>query len=535
MIFFKIKRIFNTIKYLKIKQITYRIYYILRDKFFIKKYKIGTDHHDIYFLKNYDYYNPSSRLQIENKKLTFLNKTYIFEKEIDWNFNKYGKLWVYNLNYFDFLNQPDLTKVQGLNLIKDYVKKKEEIKDGLEPYPISLRTINWIKFLSNHKIKDTNITNHLLMQYSRLIDNLEYHLLGNHLLENGFSLLYGAYFFKNETFYKLSKRVIMKELEEQILSDGAHFELSPMYHQIMLYRVLDSIFLIQINEHYKDLGFLNFLKDKAASMLSWLGTVTYNNGNIPMVNDSTYGIAPSSAELFKYALKLNIESKTLKLSESGYRKIKTKSYELFFDVGQVGPPYQPAHAHSDTFSFEFYLNNQPVIVDTGISTYEKNKKRITQRSTSSHNTVTVDGEEQTDVWGGFRVGRRAIPKLIYQDSNRTIATHNGYTNIGITHKRTFTYLKNQIIIEDEMLGKEEAKNVVHLHFHPEVGELKIANNLIFVTGLGLKIYFEGEPLIINKELYNYCIGFNETKAAFKVAVEFKNKVITNFVFREVLN
>ena len=81
----------------------------------------------------------------------------------------------------------------------------------------------------------------------RLSKNLEYHLLGNHLLENGFALWFAAHFFDNAYYFKLSKRIIIKQLDEQILKDGGHFELSPMYHQLMLYRVLDCIKLANLN------------------------------------------------------------------------------------------------------------------------------------------------------------------------------------------------------------------------------------------------------------------------------------------------
>ena len=47
------------------------------------------------------------------------------------------------------------------------------------------------------------------------------------------------------------------------------------------------------------------------------------------------------------------------------------NYELFIDVGNIGPDYQPAHAHSDTFNFELIKGDNPIFVDTGISTYEK--------------------------------------------------------------------------------------------------------------------------------------------------------------------
>ena len=73
---------------------------------------------------------------------------------LDWNYNVFGKLWTYNLNYFDYLNQENITKEQGIYLINDFIKNREIIIDGFEPYPISLRAINWIKFLSRYQINE---------------------------------------------------------------------------------------------------------------------------------------------------------------------------------------------------------------------------------------------------------------------------------------------------------------------------------------------------------------------------------------------
>ena len=88
----------------------------------------------------------------------FLNKLYqCHDEDIDWNFSAYGKLWTYNLTYFDYLQQVDMTEEDGLRLINDFIDQSASIKDGLMPFPISLRGINWIKFLSRHKIQDQKV------------------------------------------------------------------------------------------------------------------------------------------------------------------------------------------------------------------------------------------------------------------------------------------------------------------------------------------------------------------------------------------
>ena len=200
-----------------------------------------------------------------------------------------------------------MSESEGLKLINDFIMQSDSIKDGFMPFPISLRGLNWVKFLSKNKIKDQNINNSLYSQYTMLVDNIEYHILGNHLLENGFSLLFGAYYYQDEKFYIKAKKILITELEEQILKDGAHFELSPMYHQIMLFRVLDCINLVK-NNSWKEEELLKLLISKAEIMLGWLSTITYDNGDIPLLNDSANGISPTTQELNDYAIILNIDS-----------------------------------------------------------------------------------------------------------------------------------------------------------------------------------------------------------------------------------
>jgi hypothetical protein len=451
----------------------------------------------------------------QNNEFIFLNRTKVFTTTIDWNFSEYGRLWTYNLTYFDFLHQKPLSKEEGLHLIRDFIDQSNTLKDALEPFPISLRGINWIKFLTAHNIIDSTINDSLFAQYHILLENLEYHLLGNHLLENGFSLLYGAYYFQNEKFYIRAKRILSKELEEQILSDGAHFELSPMYHKIMLFRVLDCINLIK-NNSWKQNNLLTLLVNKAAIMLGWLTTMTYSDGSIPLLNDSANGIAPSSQDLFEYAHLLEVLPIILPLKESGYRKIIKDNYECIIDTGNIGPDYIPGHAHSDTFNFELHVQGKPLIVDTGISTYEANKLRHTERSTAAHNTVMINGIEQSEVWGGFRVGNRAKITDLSEKNNSIEATHDGYLKIGALHTRKFSFNTNKIFIEDTVNGKKSFQCIAYLHCHPDV-TVTLKDNTIQLNNVILTC-FNHNSLALNT--YNYAPEFNIRIPATVVEITF---------------
>lgn len=498
-------RLFNTIKYLKFNQIYYRLFYFARARFrkisgFKYEFVKVSNSTPLNLIDSCQYYST-----YKDDKFTILNLSKKFNDKIDWNFSEHGKLWTYNLTYFEYLKEKE-----DVNLIYDFVENIESVKDGLEPFPISLRGINWIKFLTKKRIKDQKIGDSLYAQYYILMDKLEYHLLGNHLLENGFSLLFGAYYFQDEILYEKAKDILEKELNEQILDDGAHFELSPMYHQLMLFRVLDCINLVQ-NNSWKEQELLKYLEEKASVMLGWLKNISYECCEIPLLNDSANKIAPNSKELFEFASRLNINIVVKNLNESGYRKIKKENYECIVDVGEVGASYIPGHAHADTFNFELYIQNKPFIVDSGLSTYNTGKQRDNERSTKAHNTVEINETNSSEVWGGFRVASRANIIEVVEKEDFIKATHDGYKKkFGILHTRNWIFEENKIIIKDNL--NKECNAIARLHFYPDLTENEILEK-INLENLQYKI-----------ETYNYAPEFNKTLKALVLEISFEKEL-----------
>jgi len=498
----KLILLFDTVKYLKLKQIYFRLYYFVRARYRKAsgfKYELLKGSNSTTLKLSASIENKYSN--VEDSEFGFLNLSKKFDNNIDWNYNKYGKLWTYNLTYFEYLKEKE-----DLELIHNFIKNIENIKDGLEPFPISLRGLSWIKFLIKYEIVDQKIDNSLYAQYYILLDNLEYHLLGNHLLENGFSLLFGAYYFRDEKLYIKAKEILQEELEEQTLEDGGHFELSPMYHQIMLFRVLDCINLVS-NNSWKSTEILELLNNKAKLMLGWLKNMTYSNGDIPLLNDSANHIAPTSSELFEYAKSLKVEIKDLILEQSGYRKIIKNNYECIVDIGNIEACYIPGHVHADTFNFELRIDGKPFIVDSGLSTYETNITRYYERSTKAHNTVEVLGKNSSEVWGGFRVADRAKVINIEEKDDFIKAIHNGYKKYDILHTRSWEFKDNKIIIKDNL--NKEANAVFRLHFHPDIIEDEIRDRII-IFNLTFKI-----------KNYQYAEEFNKAEQALSLEIEFK--------------
>jgi len=507
----------KTIRYLKPVQIRYRAYYALKKNW---RRFVGQESKTRIFsgnIVNIDIEHSIShyKIYLGNNKFVFLNKEMAFSDKIDWNYTGFGKLWTYNLNYFEFLHQEDFELDTGLDLINDFIDNYSFINDGLEPFPTSLRIINWIKFLLLNDINDDKINKNLYNQSFRLYHNIEYHLQGNHLLENAFALLYSGIYFDDDKLIEKGEKLLFSQLEEQILNDGAHFELSPMYHQLMFFRLLDTINIAK-NSNYNNNKMLGLLIKKAGLMYSWLDNITFSNMDIPLFNDSSIGIAPSSDKLIRYAKRLGVHNSQKPLNDSGYRKFKGKNYELIVDIGKIGPDYIPGHGHNDMFSFVLYIRDVPIIVDTGTSVYGGNpQRRVLERSTESHNTVKVGDFEQAQVWSDFRVAARSYPKIIVDEKTRLIVEYSHYTK-KYKHRREFVIGKNNIEIVDTVSPQQNSLS--YLHFDNDVYP-RINGNKIDLSYC--KIEVEGDK--IKKKDYLLSKGFGNLKTSKKVEIEFSKR------------
>ena len=503
----RLRLYFQTLRHLKPIQVWYQIYYRLSNK--RVSFSVPETIPASQSLKM-SHCIPTFSSYSGNNTFEFLNRTNTF-KEIDWNFSDFGKLWTYNLNYFEFLNQENMSKEEGLRLINDFISKSPTHLDGYDPYPTSLRIINWVKFLSRYEIHDEIINRQLYSDCIRLSKNPEYHLLANHLLENGFGLLFGAYYFRDDTLYRKAGKIIRKELKEQILKDGAHYELSPMYHQIILFRVLDSYNLVIANPWEDKVKLKSLLDETAQKMLSWLENMTFDSGMIPMVNDASPGIAPETKELLDYAQRLGITKKKTPLRESGYRMCKNKRFELLCDVGQISPSYQPGHSHADNLNFILHIEGIPCIVDTGVSTYEKNERRLKERSSEAHNVLVVNNENSSQVWSGFPVGRRARTTILQENITGVTAQHDGYRHSGIILQRGFEITDMQVIITDRIVGPyAENDTRGYIHFHPDVACVREGDAWL-IDGQYTVEFTPGVKT--NIESYQFADGFNRLREA----------------------
>lgn len=411
--------------------------------------------------------------------------------ELGWDGSQRDKLWRYNQHYFDDLNAQDAADRMPWHsaLVDDWVANNPPGHgNGWEPYPLSLRVVNWIKWAMVGATLSLEVLQSLAVQMRWLSGRLENHLLGNHLFVNAKALVMAGLFFDGseaDAWLIKGLRILAQQVPEQLLPDGGHFERSTMYHALALEDMLDLVNTTQCFASRLSPAQRQQVADwpqRARSMHTWLLAMCHPDGEISLFNDAAFDIAPSVAELDAYARRVLVDElptpaqlPLLHLKDSGYVRLAHGPAVTLVDVAPVGPDYLLGHAHADTLSFELSVAGQRVLVNSGTSCYGSSAERLRQRGTAAHNTVVLDGKDSSEVWDGFRVARRAYPVgLRIGYSADTTATevqcaHNGYTHLPgkPTHYRTWRMDAHGLTITDRLDGSKQCAEA-RFHFHPDV-------------------------------------------------------------------
>ncbi|EGR2449692.1 TPA: heparinase II/III family protein [Vibrio cholerae] len=479
--FTKVMLVIQTIRYLRSEQIFYRLKYRYFPLRFIANNSYDTKVNDWVWV------GPEIFEQslFDGGWVRYLNIKANFKDEPIWNNTRFEKLWLYNLHYFDDLNALDSDSRQTIqaSFIDSWIADNPPVVgNGWEPYPLSLRIVNWIKWYNRAGINNPKIILSLHQQAQALSKQLEYHILGNHLFANGKALVFAGCFLQGDladSYLEIGLKILEREIPEQFLADGGHFELSPMYHCILLWDLLELIQLAAVTQHARLVAVETYWRQVAQKALNWLSVMIHADGDVSFFNDSAIGIAASPQQIFNYAASLGLKphynepQRLHTLADSGYSKINMPAHSLIFDHAQVGPDYLPGHAHADTLSFEWSVGNQRVFVNSGTSMYGVSHERLRQRKTSAHNTIEVEGHDSSEVWSGFRVARRAKALLESAATSgewvTVTAAHDGYRRLKgkVTHRRTIAMAAKQLIVSDQLTGAFK-QAVAHFHLHPDV-------------------------------------------------------------------
>jgi len=448
------------------------------------------------------------RVDALGQRASFMNQTRFVASGASWNDPGAAKLWLYHLHYFEDVGGK--FRVQGEAAARAWISRwiaenpRHAGGNGWEPYPTSRRIVSWIKAALDGMFLDEQMLRSLAWQAATVEARLERHILANHLFVNAKALVYAGVFLhgpESEPCLERGVRLVVEQLERQVQVDGGHYERSPMYHASFVEDVLD---LINVCRTYVDVALAARLESDllrtVVPMLDWLVCLTRPDGQYARFNDTTGGEVPDTAAILAYASRLGLSPCETRgrgarhLPASGFARLERDSWTVFADVGDVGPSCQPGHAHAATLSVEIHDGDRCLVCGSGVSTYEIGPVRDFERSTPAHCAVSVDGEDSSETWAGFRVGRRArVHDAVAGDEDNVSflqGWHDGYRHLPgnpEVHRRVEVG-SSGVRIRDRVLGKKVHSAAGWFPLHPLLSVLELGSGRAVLAYAGVARY-----------------------------------------------
>lgn len=325
-----------------------------------------------------------------------------------------------------------------------------------------------------------------------------------------------------QNWRSLGASLLTKEAERQILDDGVHCELSTCYHCYAADFYLQALILARRT----GFDFAPAVAGKVRQMLEFVMYLTRPDGTLPQLGDDDGGRALAldqrdyrsyvdglctGAEFFhrpdfKWQCGEFCEESFWLLGEAGWNSFDAIAAEVpsndscafasagyfvyrsgwspddshsVFDCGGLGAP-TGGHGHADALSLVLFSEGHNLLIDSGTGAYNaKPEWREYFRSSAAHNTVVVDGRDQSDQAGTFRWSTQAPAGML---SHRILGQlhcaegeHAGYNRLAqpVTHKRRLFFCgPDYCLIADELLGSGEHTFDFYYHFVPGV-ELRV--------------------------------------------------------------
>jgi len=438
-------------------------------------------------------------------------------KKVDWSLGPctQDRLWTVTLHYHRWLADlarssdganAEVTAALCRHYLTDWISRCALDASGARDlawnsYAISTRIAEWISIYTSIGRElfsapefESVFLGSLYQQASYLHSHVEYDLRANHLMRDALGLAWAGRFFDGaqpKRWLETATQLAMEQSREQVHSDGGHFERSPMYHLEVMHDIYSLAHLLEDAEAKRQLA---ATWTRMAEFAAW---VRHPDGQIPLLNDAALNGTRTPAQMLALANELNascdpsLRSGGKYFPDTGLVVWHGEPWSIFFDVGAIGPNYQPGHGHADTLSLECSYKGVRLFVDAGTHSYDLDDRRRYDRSTAAHNTVGIDAEDSSEVWQIFRVGRRAHPLDAYADfvggGFNACAGHDGFTHLRgrPRHFRRIEFGKQQALsVEDRIEGSGKHRLAGGWLLHPDCSARPVAGGWEIQTPAG---------------------------------------------------
>jgi hypothetical protein len=331
---------------------------------------------------------------------------------------------------------------------------------------------------------------------------------------------------ESKTWGAMARKVLVREMMRQVKPDGVGIELATEYQLFILEFLLMAGALGQVTAD----PFPQQFWQRLNQMINFLSAVSDRNGNFPMFGDGDSGqviALPHSTQmrarslvrlvhLYREPIPDPVDSDTRTqlllwgqrsknfpfMSEPGWHvglrafpeggyyvltdgRDRVDAMMVVFDAGPLGLPPLYAHAHADALSFWLSYGGQEFLVDPGtFCYYGQDLWRDYFRSTGAHNTMRIDGQDQSIPSGRFQWSHVARSQVHHtQETEEWIeveAFHDGYERLTdpVVHSRSLRLFKRSkdLLITDHLICADSHDVEIYFHFHENCHVRRIGSN-----------------------------------------------------------
>lgn len=449
-------------------------------------------------------------------ELTILGKTIRVRDNVDWlaDFeggewpnllaHKYHQMLAHDFSLTEYRKHGDIKRVWDLNKHSHFVDLAKAFRTSLDskyqtmivnqfldwnhrfpymhgigwqqPLIVAQRSINWIICYTLDAFPEslrTTLATSLFYHGKYLTENLEMSYTGNnsnHLIGDLTALHLIGLTLQKHDWARNSLKMLLNEVRRQVYEDGVDYEQSSGYHRY----VLEFLTLVwYANKQQPDL-----LTDVVSRMSGFLNDIAWGDGALPFLSDWDGAKVwvrdhHRPVELYRLARRA---SGSMAYHNAGYYILGGGPFHVIFDCGPIGMGGKElaTHGHSDLLSFTMSVEGEPIVTDPGSGTYTENKEiRNYLRSTSGHNTVTIDDRDQCGLVGTWAVQRQPRPTLIKwqvgEEEDIVSGEHDGYRPV--VHRREIRLSKKPnatMRICDDILGDGVHSYQCRFHLDPSI-------------------------------------------------------------------